>query len=617
MSVRLISVIVLFSLVLAACQPADGTPVPLPSATLRGALIPTRIPTETATPTATATSTPSATHTPTHTPTSTPTHTPTSTPTHTPTGTPTATPTQTPTATPTSTPTGTPTQTPTDTPTSPPTHTPTRTPTNTPRGATGEIEVLLNQADTQRGNGQYQRAVDLYTRALELDPDNADVLNSRGFSYSQLGEHTLALVDFERAAELNPDSAIIFYNLGFTRRQLDDYEGAIVAYDRSIELNAGDADAYEGRAYAYYNLRNYPAAIEDFIRALELAPDRVSALNGRGDAYYFQGDYTAAAADFSAALAIEPENAYALYSRGYALAALGQDEAACADLRRYLELDTTPFSGVTEGVAACDTGTGDLREILGITLIVNGTVIAPADLADGATYTTTGSISEEAFAVRFVFSGRTGDVVDIQMLADSGDLDPLLILADAAGTELVFNDDDTSAGAGKNSFIRAFELPADGQYTIIASRFQQDLGSTTGTFTLSLTLTPAQGTIGSSVTVTGAATPITCDSTVSGQLSNEAFSSAYTFTTPRTVTVDLDMQATAGNLDTFLKVLDADNTLIFENDDDPRGGGSNAFLREIRLPAGTYTIVATRFQQDLGSSRGAFTLTLTCLVNQS
>ena len=82
--------------------------------------------------------------------------------------------------------------------------------------------------------------------------------------------------------------------------------------------------------------------------------------------------------------------------------------------------------------------------------------------------------------VEYQFDAEADDLVNIQMQANTGSLDPLLILLDPDGNELIRNDDDEQ-GTGRDSYIREFAIPtATGTYTIIATRFQEDIGSTTG-----------------------------------------------------------------------------------------------------------------------------------------
>ena len=85
----------------------------------------------------------------------------------------------------------------------------------------------------------------------------------------------------------------------------------------------------------------------------------------------------------------------------------------------------------------------------------------------------------------YEFSGSSGDAVSITMTSEP--LDPYLLLADANGELVAENDDDDSVEGTFNSRI-ATELPADGTYTVWASRFAPAgfSGEATGAYTVSL-----------------------------------------------------------------------------------------------------------------------------------
>ncbi len=51
---------------------------------------------------------------------------------------------------------------------------------------------------------QHQRSIDAYARALELQPDNPDVLTDQGVMYRALGKFDLALANFQKAQKLAP-----------------------------------------------------------------------------------------------------------------------------------------------------------------------------------------------------------------------------------------------------------------------------------------------------------------------------------------------------------------------------------------------------------------------------
>src|SRR5688572_24431618 len=98
--------------------------------------------------------------------------------------------------------------------------------------------------------------------------------------------------------------------------------------------------------------------------------------------------------------------------------------------------------------------------------------------------TVTGRITNDDFRVLYTFEGREGDIVEATLTRTSGNLDPLLILTDDGNNLLAF-DDDGSIGEYASK-IKSTQLKKDGLYFLIATRFGQERGLTTGDFSLKL-----------------------------------------------------------------------------------------------------------------------------------
>ena len=65
--------------------------------------------------------------------------------------------------------------------------------------------------------GQYEQAVADYTRAIALDPRNANAYHNRGSSYDKMGRLVEAVNDFSKAIELDPRNASSFNSRGLAR----------------------------------------------------------------------------------------------------------------------------------------------------------------------------------------------------------------------------------------------------------------------------------------------------------------------------------------------------------------------------------------------------------------
>jgi hypothetical protein len=217
-----------------------------------------------------------------------------------------------------------------------------------------------------------------------------------------------------------------------------------------------------------------------------------------------------------------------------------------------------------------------------------------------------GEIRNDRPQVEYTFEGQAGDRVTIRLNAVDATLDPLVILLAPDGQEIERDDD---GGGNLNALIDSILLINGGTYTVIATRFEERQGASQGRFELRLEGVPvsqpgASGAGGSS----GRAIALSPGQTVAGTVSNEAVATFYVFQAVAGTTVQITMVTTAGNLDPFLALLDAGQSLVASDDDS--GGNRNARLVYTVPVDGLYYIVATRFELLEGTTAGDYLLTL-------
>jgi len=145
-------------------------------------------------------------------------------------------------------------------------------------------------------------------------------------------------------------------------------------------------------------------------------------------------------------------------------------------------------------------------------------------------------------------------------------------------------------------FIGSFEVADDGAVTLNASGVNQEF----------LPETTAE--------INAAATPLTLDTPVEGTITNDSPYVAYTFEGQAGDVISVTVDATAGSLDTYLFLIDANGQIISQNDDADETTRNSALNSVVLNTPGTYTLVATRYGQQIGGTEGAFTLTATGAV---
>jgi tetratricopeptide (TPR) repeat protein len=85
--------------------------------------------------------------------------------------------------------------------------------------------------------GQYEAALADFSRALELDPNDAWDWAHRGETYRQMGQYEAALADFSRALELDPNNDWILYGRALLYHVLDCKEKALADLNIAIQYS--------------------------------------------------------------------------------------------------------------------------------------------------------------------------------------------------------------------------------------------------------------------------------------------------------------------------------------------------------------------------------------------
>ncbi len=187
--------------------------------------------------------------------------------------------------------------------------------------------------------GDFEEAIENFSRAIKLNPDYADAYNNRASVRQELRDDAVAIEDCTEAILLNPNCAVYHNNLGIISYSSGDDRGAQAAHTRAIQLNPGYAQAYNGRGCARLRLGYLQRALKDFTQAIELNADDALAWNNRGDAYFLKlGDLPKALDDYTQAARLNPNNPKTFYNLGVIHSRLGNKEKALEDYTQAIEI---------------------------------------------------------------------------------------------------------------------------------------------------------------------------------------------------------------------------------------------------------------------------------------
>eukprot|EP00981_Chlorochromonas_danica_P002029 scaffold413_cov176-Ochromonas_danica.AAC.25 len=115
-----------------------------------------------------------------------------------------------------------------------------------------------------RKEGDFNRAIECYTQALQIFPQHFKSLFNRGFAYDKLGQYALAIEDYSRALTISPQHAYVYYNRGITLDHMQHFDKAIEDFTKALQIQPHHLDFLYNRGYCYRKINKFSLAIHDF-----------------------------------------------------------------------------------------------------------------------------------------------------------------------------------------------------------------------------------------------------------------------------------------------------------------------------------------------------------------
>ena len=166
--------------------------------------------------------------------------------------------------------------------------------------------AFFGRAKAYANSRQYDHALMDYNKALELRPDDPEIITMRSSLRADRGEDDLALADANHALELDPNTGPAFYLRALIHVRMGQLEQTLADFGKAIDLVPAWSDPYRRRGLIHTRMENYDAAIEDYRRALRLNRNDVIARSELGIAYAMTGQFGRAIENLGRAKRLNP-----------------------------------------------------------------------------------------------------------------------------------------------------------------------------------------------------------------------------------------------------------------------------------------------------------------------
>uniref|UniRef100_A0A674HCE9 Small glutamine rich tetratricopeptide repeat co-chaperone beta n=1 Tax=Taeniopygia guttata TaxID=59729 RepID=A0A674HCE9_TAEGU len=107
-----------------------------------------------------------------------------------------------------------------------------------------KADQLKDEGNNHMKEENYGAAVDCYTRAIELDPNNAVYYCNRAAAQSKLNNFREAIKDCESAIAIDPKYSKAYGRMGLALTSVNKYEEAVTSYQKALDLDP-ENDSYK------------------------------------------------------------------------------------------------------------------------------------------------------------------------------------------------------------------------------------------------------------------------------------------------------------------------------------------------------------------------------------
>ncbi|TFG15862.1 MAG: tetratricopeptide repeat protein [Promethearchaeota archaeon] len=210
---------------------------------------------------------------------------------------------------------------------------------------------LIEKGDIFFDDGKFQKALENYKKALDIEPKNVDALICCGLCYRNMEEYDKAIEYYDNALEIEPDNKTALNNKGYVLECKGDIEAAIDFYKKSLEIDPNYDMPLVNITKIYLDRKDYRAAIKVYKNALHEDPINTANWIDLGRAYRFIEKYDKAILAYYDALKLAPSNKIAWNNIGYVHFVQKDYKKAIETLTKSLEIDwlyDLPYSNLNK-----------------------------------------------------------------------------------------------------------------------------------------------------------------------------------------------------------------------------------------------------------------------------
>ena len=197
---------------------------------------------------------------------------------------------------------------------------------------------IFTLAFSHHKENNLDKAEELYTSCLDINPKDPLILHNLGVIFLQTGRLDNAIQKFYEAIKYKPKYLDALCNLGIALKNSGKLEEAVKIYNEALDIETNSPEIYSNLGILQQELNQLSEAQTSLKKAVSLDPKRADFWSNLAILDYRLGEFDTALEEFTEALKLDPDNPTLLSNFGSILVELGRSKEALAPLNRSLNL---------------------------------------------------------------------------------------------------------------------------------------------------------------------------------------------------------------------------------------------------------------------------------------
>ena len=175
-----------------------------------------------------------------------------------------------------------------------------------------DLDAVEALGNVERGRKKFAECADTYSKGIDalpkIEKNNWVWFYFRGICYERSKQWPKAEADLQKALELQPDQPQVLNYLGYSWvDQGTKLDQGMDMIRRAVDQRPDDGYIVDSLGWAYFRIGNYDEAVKNLERAIDLKPEDPTINDHLGDAYWRVGRKLEAGFQWSHARDLKPE----------------------------------------------------------------------------------------------------------------------------------------------------------------------------------------------------------------------------------------------------------------------------------------------------------------------